>query len=91
MVDDGLLEISILPAPTEVVGTLKSLLGGGGLETLFVRARLPWVEINSKENLDINLDGEPLQGENLRFSAMPKALKVHLPAGSPLLSRRLSQ
>jgi len=91
VVDDGLLEISILPAPTEVVGTLKSLLGGGGLETLFVRARLPWVEINSKENLDINLDGEPLQGENLRFSAMPKALKVHLPAGSPLLSRRLSQ
>ncbi|SEE10551.1 lipid kinase YegS [Pseudomonas coleopterorum] len=90
VVDDGLLEISILPAPTEVVGTLKSLLGGGGLETLFVRARLPWVEINSKENLDINLDGEPLRGENLRFSAMPKALKVHLPAGSPLLSRRLT-
>lgn len=86
VVDDGLLEISILPAPTEVVGTLKSLLGGGGLEMLFVRARLPWVEINSKENLDINLDGEPLRGENLRFSALPKALKVHLPAGSPLLS-----
>jgi lipid kinase YegS len=87
VVDDGLLEISILPAPTEVVGTLKSLLGGGGLDTLFVRARLPWVEINSKENLDINLDGEPLSGENLRFTAMPNALKVHLPAGSPLLSR----
>jgi lipid kinase YegS len=88
VVDDGLLEISILPAPTEVVGTLKNLLAGGlGLDSLFVRARLPWVQINSQENLDINLDGEPLRGENLRFNALPGALKVHLPAGSPLLSR----
>ena len=86
VVDDGLLEISILPAPTEVVGTLKNLLAGGlGLDNLFVRARLPWIQINSQENLDINLDGEPLRGENLRFNALPKALKVHLPAGSPLL------
>jgi diacylglycerol kinase family enzyme len=36
--------------------------------------------------LDINLDGEPLQADSLRFQARPAALRLHLPAGSPLLS-----
>jgi lipid kinase YegS len=92
LVDDGLLDVSILPAPQEVVGTLKSLLEGGlGIDNLFVRARLPWVELKSAEGLDINLDGEPLRGENLRFEARPGALRIHLPAHSPLLgeSRRI--
>lgn len=87
-VDDGLLDISILPAPQEVVGTLRSLLSDGlGLENMFVRARLPWVEIKSSQGLDINLDGEPLQGDSLRFEVLPAALRVHLPVDSPLLSR----
>ncbi|MDN7142844.1 lipid kinase YegS [Pseudomonas sp. JQ170] len=88
-VDDGLLDISILPAPQEMVSTLRNLLSDGlGLENLFVRARLPWVEIKSSQGLDINLDGEPLQSDSLRFEVLASALRVHLPAGSPLLSRR---
>ncbi|RON48204.1 lipid kinase YegS [Pseudomonas frederiksbergensis] len=86
LVDDGLLDISILPAPQEVVGTLKNLLSEGfGIDNMFVRARLPWVEIKVSEGLHINLDGEPLEGDDLRFEARPAALKVHLPADSPLL------
>ena len=86
LVDDGLLDISILPAPQEIVGTLKSLMADGwGLDTLFVRARLPWVEIKAAEGLSINLDGEPLEGDTLRFAVRKGALKVHLPQGSPLL------
>lgn len=89
LADDGLLDISILPAPQEVVSTLRDLMAGGwGIESLFVRARLPWVEIKAAEGLDINLDGEPLQGESLRFVARPQALRVHLPEGSPLLANR---
>lgn len=86
LVDDGLLDISILPAPQELVGTLRTLLSDGfGLDNMFVRTRLPWVEIKVAEGLCINLDGEPLEGESLRFSARPAALRVHLPQGSPLL------
>ncbi|UVM03596.1 lipid kinase YegS [Pseudomonas laurylsulfatiphila] len=86
LVDDGLLDISILPAPQEVVGTLKNLLTEGfGIDNMFVRARLPWVEIKVSEGLYINLDGEPLEGDNLRFSVRPAALLVHLPEDSPLL------
>ncbi|HEK1692271.1 TPA: lipid kinase YegS [Pseudomonas putida] len=83
LVDDGLLDIAILPAPQEVVGALRELLAGEGL---FVRARLPWVEIKSSQGLDINLDGEPLQADSLRFEALPAALRLHLPPNSPLLS-----
>ncbi len=45
VVNDGLLDIAILPAPQEVVGALRDLLAGDGL---FVRARLPWVEIKAR-------------------------------------------
>ncbi len=83
VIDDGLLDISILPAPQEVVGALRELLVGEGL---YIRARLPWVEVRSIQGIDINLDGEPLQAQRLRFEARAKALRLHLPAGSPLLS-----
>ncbi|QXH55172.1 lipid kinase YegS [Pseudomonas maumuensis] len=83
-VDDGLLDVGILPAPQEMAGALRDLLAGEGL---FVRARLPWVEIKGAQGLDMNLDGEPLQATSLRFEAVPRALRVHLPANSPLLSR----
>ncbi|MGE8385144.1 MAG: lipid kinase YegS, partial [Pseudomonas putida] len=63
VVNDGLLDIAILPAPQEMVGALRDLLAGDGL---FVRARLPWVEIKSAQGLDMNLDGEPLQADSLR-------------------------
>ncbi|WP_339454246.1 lipid kinase YegS [Pseudomonas sp. EA_5y_Pfl2_R50] len=90
-VDDGLLDISILPAPQELVGTLKNLLSDGfGLDNMFVRTRLPWVEIKVAEGLYINLDGEPLEGDNMRFAARPGALQVHLPKDSPLLSGKRS-
>ena len=48
-------------------------------------ARLPWVDIKVAQGLYINLDGEPLEGDDLHFKALPKALRVHLPVNSPLV------
>ncbi len=86
-IDDGLLDICIVPAPQDLVGTLGTLLSGGilGLESVALSARLPWLEVEAGEGLDINLDGEPLEGQRLRFAARPGVLRVHLPDGSPLL------
>ncbi|HZX16112.1 MAG TPA: lipid kinase YegS, partial [Pseudomonas sp.] len=74
-------------APADVVGTLGTLLSGGinGLQSVALNARLPWLEIEAPEGLDMNLDGEPMESSRLRFAAMPAALRVHLPADSPLL------
>ncbi|KSW23086.1 MULTISPECIES: lipid kinase YegS [unclassified Pseudomonas] len=86
LADDGLLDVSILPAPGDMLSALGSLLGsGGGLQELFVRARLPWLELEAGEGLAINLDGEPLQASRARFEVRPAALRLHLPADSPLL------
>ncbi|MDO9320755.1 MAG: lipid kinase YegS [Pseudomonas sp.] len=86
-VNDGLLDVCIVPAPADVVGTLGTLLSGGinGLHSVALNARLPWLEIEAPEGLDMNLDGEPMESSRLRFAVMPAALRVHLPADSPLL------
>ena len=86
-VNDGLLDLCIVPAPQDVTGTLTTLLSGGilGLEAVSICARLPWVDVDAPEGLDLNLDGEPLESANLRIAARERALRVHLPAGSPLL------
>ncbi|WP_275627205.1 lipid kinase YegS [Pseudomonas sp. 273] len=86
LADDGLLDVSILPAPGDMLSALGTLLGsGGGLQELFVRARLPWLELEAGEGLAINLDGEPLEARRARFEVRPAALRLHLPADSSLL------
>lgn len=86
-VNDGLLDVCIVPAATDVVGTLGTLLSGGinGLQSVAVSARVPWLEVEAPEGLDLNLDGEPMESRQLRFVALPAALRVHLPAQSALL------
>lgn len=87
-VDDGLLDLCIIPAPEDAVGTLGTLLSGRflGVDSVSVNARLPWVEVEAPEEIDINLDGEPVAARHMRFSVRPGALRLHLPADSPLLS-----
>lgn len=86
-VNDGLLDVCIVPAASDVVGTLGTLFSGGlkGIEGVSVSARLPWLEIEAPEGLDLNLDGEPREGHSMRFAARAQALRVHLPEHSPLL------
>lgn len=88
MVDDGLLDVCIVPAAEDTVGTLGTLLSGGllGVNTVAVTARLAWLEVEAPEDIDINLDGEPLTGQQMRFTARPRALRLHLPADCPMLS-----
>jgi lipid kinase YegS len=88
-VNDGLLDVCIVPAAPDIVGTLGMLLSGGvnGLHSVALSARLSWLEVEAPEGLDLNLDGEPMSGQKLRFAVLPAALRVHLPEHSPLLSR----
>ncbi|MGV6477483.1 lipid kinase YegS [Azotobacter vinelandii] len=91
LVDDGLLDLCIVPAPEDTespLGTLGALISQrilGGAETLSIGARLPWIEVEAPEGLDLNLDGEPANSRSLRFTTRAAALRVHLPPDSPLL------
>lgn len=86
-IDDGLLDICIVPAPADTVGTLGTLLSGGllGVDAVSVSARVSWLEVEAPNAIDINLDGEPSSGAHLRFDVRAAALRLHLPAGCPLL------
>ena len=87
LIDDGLLDICIIPAAEDTVGTLGTLLSGGllGVDTVAVSARLSWLEVEAPEAIDINLDGEPFSAQRMHFSARPQALSLHLPADCPVL------
>jgi lipid kinase YegS len=87
-INDGLLDLSLIPAPQDVGETLRVLLGGGmlGLDAVAITARLPWLEVEAPEGLDLNLDGEPLHSARVRFEVRRQALRLHLPADSPLLT-----
>lgn len=88
LLDDGLLDICIIPAAEDTVGTLGTLLSGGllGVDAVAVTARLAWLEVEAPEDIDINLDGEPLTAQKMRFTARSRALRLHLPADCPMLS-----
>lgn len=87
LADDGLLDVCIVPAAEDAVGTLGTLLSGGllGVEAVSLNARLAWLEVVAPDAIDINLDGEPVSAATLRFGVRPGALRMHLPPDSPVL------
>jgi lipid kinase YegS len=91
VVDDGLLDVRILPeVPHEEYFPILKYVFNQGFESLernVVSARVPWVDIEVEEPLQVNLDGEPMSGMRFHVAAIPRSLPVHLPDGCPLLSR----
>ena len=83
---DGLFDVTIVPegkvgtAIAEVVQQGLSGIGEAG-----IRIRTPWIEIETESPLQVNLDGEGLEGTRFRFEVRPSAMRVLLPADSPLL------
>ena len=92
VIDDGLLDLTIVPSlEGEVAATIGSVLSDGreaALERVATRARLPWLEIIAGGPLTLNLDGEPLSARHYRIECVPGRLRMHLPDACPLLSPR---
>ena len=90
LIDDGLLDITVVPdLAGEVAATVGALVSNGkeaALERVAVRARLAWIEIDCPEPLTLNLDGEPVQSRHFRIDCVPGRVRMHLPPGSPLLA-----
>jgi len=78
--DDGLLDLTILPAPETGLGAVAALLkeGAASLTEAAVTARIPWIRFVASEEIAINLDGEPIQCAAFRAECRPGALAVHL-------------
>lgn len=89
LIDDGLLEVTVVPElEGEVGATVGTLITQGklaALERVAVRERLPWVEIEAHEPFVLNLDGEPVTADRARIDCIAGRVRMHLPAGCPLL------
>lgn len=90
LIDDGLLDVTVVPELSGEVGaTVRTLLTEGkhaALDRVAARAQLKYVEIDSPQGLTLNLDGEPVQSHHFRIDCVPARLRMHLPADCPLLS-----
>lgn len=90
LLDDGLLDLNLLPKTDQQ--TLSQILqyfmldDGTILQNQMLHRRVPWLEIEAEQMMNINVDGEPFSARHLRFETIPGKLHCHLPRSAPLLS-----
>jgi lipid kinase YegS len=83
LLDDGLLDLTILPqldhaARLDAFGHLLRE-GAAGIRAKLVTARSSWIEYESEDNVNINLDGEPMVLKRFRVECRQHVLPVRLP------------
>ena len=89
LIDDGLLDVTIVPPlEGELLATFGTAMAEGklaALDDVAVRRQLQWIEIDAADALTLNLDGEPVEAGHFRIDCVPKRLRMQLPADCPLL------
>ncbi|HHO68153.1 MAG TPA: lipid kinase YegS [Gammaproteobacteria bacterium] len=92
-IDDGLLDVSVVPeVPEDVLARALARFmreGSTGDALPVQRWTCSRLEVRARDDLHVNLDGEPLCAPELLFSILPAALACHLPPDCPLLTRPL--
>lgn len=90
LINDGLLDVAILPAQMDLLAGVRELFDSEARqapeqEGMFVRARLSSLQVKTPSPMNLNLDGEPVQSTEFNITVIHDRLKLHLPADSPLL------
>ena len=82
LIDDGLLDLMILPAMDHAARreAFSHLLreGVSGIRAQLITTRSSWIEYESMHDLNVNLDGEPTVLKRFRVECRPRALPVRL-------------
>jgi len=87
-VDDGLLDVlAVRDIPALALLTaareLQELSPDGEYISYW---QTPWAEVHTEEAIPVHLDGEPVQFSNVRYEAVPGAIRLIVPPNCPLLS-----
>jgi len=82
LIDDGLLDLTILPA-LERAARLDAFLhllreGAASIRAKLVTKQSSWIEYESEHDLNVNLDGEPTVLKRFRVESRRRALPVRL-------------
>jgi lipid kinase YegS len=95
LIDDGLLDLTILPAMTHSarLDAFSDLLKEGveGVRAKLVTKRSSSIEYESEHDLNVNLDGEPTVSKRLRVECRRCALPVRLGASALLSAANLPE
>ena len=82
LVDDGLLDLMILPELDRAarLDAFTRLLreGAAAIRAELVTARSSWIEYESEDDLNVNLDGEPTLVKRFRVECRKRVLPVRL-------------
>ncbi|HET6395861.1 MAG TPA: lipid kinase YegS, partial [Pseudoxanthomonas sp.] len=91
LVDDGLLEVTVVPELSgELAATLGTLVRDGqraALERSAVRGRTSRLVVEAPAPMTLNLDGEPVSAQRFAVECVPRRLRMRLPPDCPLLSQ----
>jgi len=90
--DDGLLDMLVvrhIPAMALLTAAreLQELSPDGEYISYW---QTPWAEVYPEEAIPVNLDGEPVAFSNVRYEAVPRAIRLIVPPNCPLLSATLT-
>ena len=89
LIDDGLLDLMILPEldRSERLDAFARVLreGAASIRTALVTGRSAWIEYQSEDALNVNLDGEPMLSRRFRVECRKCVLPVRL-GKTPLMS-----
>jgi len=87
-IDDGLLDVLVVRQipPIALLTAARELqeLSPDG-EYISYR-QTPWAEVYPEEPIPVNLDGEPVRFSNVRYEAVPGAIRLVVPLNCPLLT-----
>ncbi|MCK5885075.1 MAG: lipid kinase YegS, partial [Alcanivorax sp.] len=80
LVNDGLLDVAILPAQMDLLAGVKELFDSEARqapdqEGLFVRSRVSSLSIKTPSPMNLNLDGEPIQSTKFDIAVVPDRLR----------------
>ncbi|MBY6188082.1 lipid kinase YegS [Marinobacter hydrocarbonoclasticus] len=86
-INDGLLEVvSLLAFPPAALDQVLAEIRQPRPENQYVKwMQVPWAEYRGAEPVPINLDGEPVSANVIRFEVVPSALKLVVPPDCPML------
>jgi diacylglycerol kinase family enzyme len=89
VLDDGLLDLTILPEMSGVerasalLDWINPISGKAMADAMAKTARSAWIEFTSNEPLFVNLDGETVETTKFRAEVIPGKLRLHIGPDAP--------
>ena len=86
-INDGVFDVLIarpfpLNAIEQVAAELRTPSPNGEYITLF---QSRWLESFANEPIPVNLDGEPISGNSIRYEVLPETIRLAVPEGCPCI------